>query len=124
MDYTRVTEKTCSACEMRGRGGTEEPCVNAEVIRRIQAQGGICPRVELREDNEIPAQLAWFASKLGGDHPLWHKLFDLHTAEATHEERLDLFFLVIDAVSDPGISARIKSARERALREGQQGGQS
>lgn len=117
MDYARVTEAVCSKCVMRGLGGTEDPCVNIETIKKAQAAGSICPRVELREDNEIPAQLAWFAAKLGGDHPLWHKLFDLHTSDATKDERLALFFLVIDAVSDPGIASRIKFARERAVRE-------
>jgi len=114
MDYTRVTDSMCAKCVMKG--GTEEPCVNTTMLVQLQSKGQICPRVDLREDNEVPAQLAWFAAKLGGDHPLWHKLFDLHTSEMDPESRLNLFYAVIGAVSDPGISGRIKAARERAAK--------
>lgn len=120
MDYTRVTEAMCAKCVMRG--GEEEACVAPPALVQMQAKGQLCPRVDLLPENEVPAELAWFASKLGGDHPLFGMLFNLHTSDASKEDRLDLFFRVVDAVSDPGISGRIKAARERALREDRQGG--
>lgn len=120
MDYTRVTESMCAKCVMRG--GEEEPCVPPPTLVQMQAKGQACPRVDLAPENEVPAELAWFASKLGADHQLFEMLFALHASEASREERLDLFYRVVDAVSDPGISGRIKAARERALREDRQGG--
>lgn len=114
MDYPRVTEAICAACVMRG--GQEEPCVNRGTLLKLQAGGRLCPRVELRDDNEVPAQLSWFAAKLGGDHPLWHKLFDLHSEQLDQQSRLNLFFAVIEAVSDEGIAGRIRAARERAAK--------
>lgn len=100
------------------KGGDEPPCVNKTMMLQLQAKGQLCPRIELREDNEVPAQLAWFAAKLGGEHPLWHKLYDLQSASLDEDAKLRLFFAVIDAVSDPGIAGRIKAARERAVRDG------
>jgi hypothetical protein len=76
-----------------------------------------CPRFELSPENEALAAIAWFAVKLGGDHPLFEKLFDLQTADLDHEARLAVFYRIMAAVSDEGIAARIRAARERALRQ-------
>jgi hypothetical protein len=104
---------------MGGRGGTEEPCVNETTIRTIQAKSKTqhCPRVVLTEENEVLAEIAWFAVRLGGDHPLFEKIFNLHTVLLSHEERLAVFERVLAAVSEPGITARIKAARKRDLEE-------
>jgi hypothetical protein len=102
---------------MRGIGGTEEPCVPRLTLLKIQRDPKrICPRYELTEENEALGEIAWFAVKLGGDHPLFHKLFDLHTSELSAEGKRRAFLTIIRAVSDDGIAARIKAERERALR--------
>jgi hypothetical protein len=102
---------------MLGRGGEEDPCVPRATLLKIQRDPKrICPRFELTEDNEVLAEIAWFAVKLGGDHPLFHKLFDLHTAELSPEGKRRAFLTVVRAVSDEGIAARIKAERERALK--------
>jgi hypothetical protein len=99
------------------RGGREEECVPRATILRIQQDPTrLCPRVELQPENEVAAEVAWFAVKLGGDHPLFGQMFTLQTSEMGAEDRLRLFYRVIGAVSDPGIAARIKAERERALR--------
>lgn len=100
------------------RGGTEDPCVPASTILKIQRNPTrVCPRYELLEENEALAEIAWFAVKLGGDHPLFHKLFDLQSEGLSPEGKRLAFLQVIRAVSDDGIAARIKAARERALRD-------
>ncbi len=97
------------------RGGDEEPCVPTHTLRKIQADPTrVCPRVELLPENEALAEVASFAVKLGGDHPLFDKLFDLQTAECDAEAKLAAFYRIIGAVSDTGIAARIKAERERA----------
>jgi hypothetical protein len=103
---------------MRGIGGSEEPCVNRITLLKIQRESKrVCPRFELDADNEVLAAIAWFAVKLGGDHPLFSKFFDLQTAGLDNEARLAVFGRILSAVSDEGIAARIKAARERALRQ-------
>ncbi len=118
MDAPLVTDDVCSKCVMGGLGGTEDPCVPAHMILKIQREDpkAYCPRVTLLEENEVAAEVAWIAVKLGGDHPLFRQTFDLVTAEMDSESRLRLFYRVLSAVSDPGVAARIKAARERALR--------
>jgi len=99
------------------RGATEDPCVPPHHLKKIQMDPKrVCPRVELTEENRTLAEIAWFAIKLGGDHPLFNKLFDLHTVELGPEQRLAIFYRIIAAVSDDGIAARIKGERERAAR--------
>jgi hypothetical protein len=100
------------------RGGREDPCVPPHTLRKIQQDPTrVCPRFELTPENEALAETAWFAVKLGGDHPLFAKLFDLQSADLDAESRLAAFYRIISAVSDPGIAARIKAERERALRQ-------
>lgn len=100
------------------RGGREEPCVSPIVLAKIQEDPArVCPRVELLEENLPLAEIAWFAVKLGGDHALFHKLFDLHTEGLDQETKLAVFRRIVNAVSDEGIAARIKAERERALRQ-------
>jgi hypothetical protein len=103
---------------MLGRGGKEDPCVPRSTLLKIQKDPKrVCPRFELTPENAPLAELAWFAVKLGGDHPLFQMLFDMHSDGLDAEQKMAAFYRVIGAVSDPGISARIKTARERALRE-------
>lgn len=97
------------------RGGREEECVPRATLLKIQQDPErVCPRIELTPDNEVAAEIAWFAVKLGGDHPLFGQLFNLQTAHMDAESRLALFYRIVAAVSDPGIAARIKAERERA----------
>jgi hypothetical protein len=118
LDAPRVTAETCQKCEFGGVGGTEEPCVPLHQIRKIQEDPSrVCPRVRLLPENEVAAEVAWFAVKLGGDHPLFRHAFDLQTQDMDASSRLSLFYRVIGAVSDEGIAARIKAARKRALSE-------
>ncbi len=97
------------------RGGKEEPCVPTHTLLKIQRDPSrVCPRIELLPENEAVSEVAMFAVKLGGDHPLFDKLFDLKTAECDAESKLAAFYRIIGAVSDPGIAARIKAERQRA----------
>lgn len=97
------------------RGGKEEPCVPTHMLLKIQKDTSrVCPRIELLPENEPLAEVASFAVKLGGDHPLFNKLFDLQTAKCDAESKLAAFYRIIGAVSDPGIAVRIKAERERA----------
>jgi hypothetical protein len=102
---------------MGGGKGTEEPCVPPHTIRKIQAEGRICPRYVLLPENEVAAELAMIACKVGADHPLFETLFRLHTKGESKGDSLRLYYQIVAAISDDGISARIQSARERALRE-------
>lgn len=99
------------------RGGKEDPCVSTLMLDKIQRETKrYCPRVDLLDDNEPLAEIAWFAVKLGGDHALFHKLFDLHTEGLDRETRLNVFRRIVMAVSDEGIAARIKAERARSVR--------
>lgn len=105
------------------KGGKEDPCVPRHALLKLQLNpdgsptGQFCPRFELRPENVPLAEIAWFAVKLGGDHPLFSKLFDMQAEGLDPEAKLAAFYKVINAVSNDGIAARIKAARERALRE-------
>jgi hypothetical protein len=99
---------------MGGTNGKEEPCVPTPTLLKIQKGGRTCPRYEIADGDEVIAELAMLGAKLGADHPLFDKLFDLHTEEWPREERLALFYRIVDIVSDSLISAKIKAARERS----------
>ncbi|MGH9364131.1 MAG: hypothetical protein ACRD1B_02545 [Thermoanaerobaculia bacterium] len=102
-------------------GGKEEPCVNRTLIKRIQETHADqnCPRVELSEENEESgaAELAILGARAGLDHPLWAKLFDVYSEGLDSRQKKFLMWRAVGALSDPDNSARIKAARDRAVRD-------
>lgn len=100
---------------MMGVGGEEAPCVPWANIKVIQKDPDrICPRFELFEGQAPAGELALAASRIGTDHALWHKLFDMHAEGLEREERRGLLYTVMTVLSDEGVAARIKQQREKA----------
>jgi len=87
------------------------------MIQKIQREGRICPRYTIPDEDDVAAELCFFAARIGADHSVYQQLFALHTEGQPTEVKIGLFRRVLEVVSDPGIAARIKAARERALKE-------
>lgn len=102
-------------------GGEEEPCVGRDTLLKIQARGRTCPRYEIPPEDEVIADLAMLAARIGMDHPLWDKLFDLHSSALGAPWKLALLYRVIEIVGDPLISAKIKAEREKSAKSNSKG---
>ena len=101
---------------MMGVGGEEDPCVPWANIKAIQKDPErICPRFVLFEDQGPAGELALAAARIGTDHALWHKLFDMHAEGLDPEERRGLLYTVLGVLSDEGVAARIKQQRDKAI---------
>lgn len=98
--------------------GSNDPCVSWLALKDFQARNPaqLCPRVELLPENELPAELALSAVKIGADHALWGRLFDLHTDGWEKEARLDLLYRVLNAAGNADVVARVKAQREAERR--------
>lgn len=95
------------------QGGAEEPCLSFDSLRDLQARSdALCPYVQLDPCNRTAAELALAAVRLGADHPLWARMFDILSEGASRADRMELFYRVLFAVGDPGIAARVKRIRE------------
>jgi hypothetical protein len=95
------------------QGGREEPCISFDSLKDLQERSGqLCPLVELEPSNRAAAELALAAIRLGADNPLWSRMFDFLTEGADAEDRRDLFYRVLAAVSDPGIAVRVERLRK------------
>ena len=95
----------------RGEG---EPCISWKSLEMMQAHGGpLCPRVELLPGNEVAAELALTAVRLGADNALWGRLFDIHCQEKTAEQKLDLLYRVMAGAGHEDIQARMQRLRQQ-----------
>jgi hypothetical protein len=95
------------------QGGKEEPCVSFDSIRDWQARTDqLCPLVELLPTNRTASELAVAAVRIGADHPLWQRLWEILTEGMSGEDRMALLYRVLNAVADPGVAARVKRLRE------------
>lgn len=94
------------------QGGKGEPCISWQSIRVMQAQGRLCPLVELLPSNRVAAELSIAAIRVGGEHPLWGRIFDLHTEGMEAADRIALLYRVMYAVGTESVAARVKRLRE------------
>jgi hypothetical protein len=82
-----------------------------------ESSGRICPRVDLAPENEVPAELALAAVRLGADHPLWGRLFDIHADGLDREDKSALLYRVMGGAGHPDVVARMKRLRDRGKKK-------
>jgi hypothetical protein len=83
-------------------------------LRDLQERTGqLCPREPLHPENQLPGELALAATRIGADHPLWVRLFEMHTEGFSKEARLALFYRVLNSAGHPDVAARVKRQREQ-----------
>lgn len=116
-EYPNLTEAECSSCTFLG--GEKLPwvdidhCTTEAMIRKIQGEGGVCPRVELRGGSYRFARLAHWGLSMGMSDPFWGRLFDLTFQP---EEREAALLLLARVLTDDRVRARMAAEAERAKR--------